>query len=118
MIIGTMKIVGLFILSFMFFSIEINNKPIFNHVYKFVSPTKNSINKNISSLYNASRNTSKELLLNSTPHGDPKLLEKRRAQILKKKILNERRARDNRIIEDIKSEDAQALNELIKKSSL
>lgn len=66
-----LRIFGIFVVTLLFLSIELGNRPIFGHIYNFISPTTKSAQRLTESLFDSSVNKtqhfSKKLFDNSAP---------------------------------------------------
>jgi hypothetical protein len=107
-----MKIVlgcfGIFLATVLFLSIEVNNRPIFGHIYKAISPATKSAQNATEEFFGSSVKTtktySKKLFDNSTPKiGDS--VKSKMSAVRKKNAAPE---------ETITVEEKQELDELIK----
>lgn len=109
-----------FTLSFLILSINVNNKTLFSHIYHFTGPLgqeiKDTLSNGFSRTFNKTKKYSQDLFLSSEPKGSAKDLQNKRAQILKNKILKEKRNRDMYVQEEIRHEDTQKLNKLIQEN--
>lgn len=65
-------VLGIFIVTVLFLSIEVSGKPIFAHIYKVISPATTSAQAATENFFNSSVNKtqrySKKLFDNSVPH--------------------------------------------------
>lgn len=89
-------------------SININNKPIFAHIYKVISPATESAQKSVqgffSSSFSKTQKVSKQLFDNSVP-------------AVKDKISSKQSALIGKPLEKIEKEEREQLDELIKDHS-
>lgn len=120
MIWSILKSIFAFTISFLILSISFNGKTLFSHIYRFTGPLgqeiKETISNGASRTFDRTKDYSKELFLSSEPKGDVNALKNKRAEILKQKILRDKRKRDMLVREEITHEDTQKLNLLIEKS--
>ena len=98
-----------FIIAFILvLSINVNNKPIFTHIYKVISPATESAQKSIhaffSSSFSKSQKVSKQLFDNSVP-------------AMKDKISSKLSAPAGKPLEKIHTEEREQLDDLIKDHS-
>lgn len=120
MIWSILKSVFAFTISFLILSISIDGKTLFSHIYRFTGPLgqeiKETISNGASRTIDRTKKYSQDLFLSSEPKGDSSALKNKRAEILKQKILRDKRRRDMHVREEINHEDTQKLNSLIEKS--
>ena len=107
-----MKIVlgclGIFIATVLFLSIEVNNRPIFGHIYKTISPATKSAQDATEDFFGSSVKTtktySKKLFDNSNPRMRDSV--KSKMSSVKKNVAAP--------LEEVSKEDKEELDELIK----
>lgn len=108
MVMSAVKIFLLIIGTVLFLSININNKPIFAHIYKVISPAteaaQDSVQAFFSDSFSSTHKVSKQLFDNSVPK-------------VKDKISSKLSAPAGKPQEQIRREEREQLDELIKDHS-
>lgn len=103
-----LSIFGIFIATVLFLSIEIKDKPIFGHIYQFISPATKGAQDATENFFNRSVNKtqvySKKLFDNSEPRVKDAV--KSKMSSVKKKSAEP--------LEDLTERDKEQLDELIK----
>lgn len=87
------KITGLLFGFLLFLSITINDKPIFSHIYKVISPATTYSQEAVASFFNRSMNStekySKKLFDNSVPKGVKDTVDSKLSSTMKKAAAQE-----------------------------
>lgn len=101
-------VLGIFIATVLFLSIEVGNKPIFGHIYKMISPATKGAQEATEGFFNRSMNKtekySKKLFDNSIPKVNDSV--KSKMSSVKKKTTEP--------LEDITEREKEQLDDLIK----
>lgn len=104
-----LQIFAIFAVTILFLSIEMNNKPIFGHIYNVISPAtrsaQNATEKFFGKSVDQTQHYSKKLFDNSVP----RLKDSVKSKMSSKKIVN------GPPQEDIPEKDRSELDDLIKK---
>jgi hypothetical protein len=107
-----MKIVlgclGIFLATVIFLSIEVNNRPIFGHIYKVISPATKSAQSATEEFFGSSVKTTKTFSKKLFDNSNPKLRDSVKSKM---SGLNKKNAPP---AEAITMEEKQELDELIK----
>jgi hypothetical protein len=106
-----------FSLSYLLLTVPFAGKQLFWHLYDITGPiggkVKTSLSKNIEKSYEKTKNLGQQFFKNSNPRMIVAPLNEKHKKILKER---NRYKKDMYIREDIRHDDSQALNNIIKKS--
>ncbi len=100
---------GIFISTVLFLSIEINRDTIFEHIYGVISPATKSAQRATESFFDRSVNKTQKISKKFFDNSVPKIKDS-----VKSKMSAQSKINKNQILEDIRTEDRQELDSLIK----
>lgn len=100
---------GVFLSTVFFLSIEINHKTIFNHIYSVISPTTRMVQKSTENFFDRSMNKTQHFSKKFFDNSVPKIKDS-----VKSKMSAASKNKDIKVFDDIRPEDRQELDALIK----